>query len=112
IEGAGHLSWISAHTQITNQHLIIANRSNALQIYPGSQLFTNEGTMRAEDGGTLRLASGTYNNTGGLIEARTGSTVELDNALIAGGTLEAEGDGLFSVTGSTPELDTLTNAAH
>ncbi len=113
IEGAGQLSWTGTPTPITNQHLIIANQTEALAIQPGSALFTNEGALRAADGGTLRLGTGTYDNTGGLIEARAGSQIHLSgNAFITGGTLDTQGDGLFLVTFATPHVDNLTHAGH
>ncbi len=113
IEGAGQLSWSSTPTPITNQHLIIANQTNPLTIQPSSALFTNQGELRAENGGTLVLNAGTYDNMGGLIEARAGSLVNLSgSASIFGGTLDTQGDGLMRVTSSTPLFDNLTHAGH
>jgi hypothetical protein len=59
---------------------------------------TNNNVMQAINGGTLRVAGTTIDNTNGVITAGAGSTVELDQATIVGG--ELNGSGNF-------ELDTL-----
>lgn len=113
IEGAGNLGWTSVPTDLTNQHLIIANATNPMTIYANNALMINEGELRAESGATLRLAGGTYDNTGGLIVARDGSDVEFNgSAIITGGTIATEGDGLITVTSNTPRIADLTIDGH
>jgi hypothetical protein len=81
--------------------LVIASRDNAV---PGGVGAVNLGTMRASDGGILRLFQGVYTqNTGGpssgTIEALAGSTVHVENSQvdIKGGTLRTVGDGQLLV---------------
>lgn len=113
IEGAGNLGWSGIPTDINNQHLIIANVTNSLNLHANSALFTNEGELRAEDGGTLRINTGTYDNTGGLILAKADSIVDLNgNALITGGTITTEDNGIVLVTASTPRWTDINHAGH
>jgi hypothetical protein len=92
IQGAGQLG--VGQTAITNSGTINANAANALIVAPSASGVTNTGTMEASGGGTLDLRGG-YTNTGGLIEALAGSTVEMDGATITGGTLTTSGGGLM-----------------
>jgi hypothetical protein len=116
IRGTGNLSSTlsTGRLDITNQHLIIADAATPLRIFPTSlHLFTNEGTLRAENGGTLELNAGPYLNVGGLIEALDGSQVSLDgSAIITGGELTSIGSGQLRVTSSTPRLIDLTQSGH
>ena len=67
--------------------------------------------MRAINGSTLTLASGTYHNTAGQIEADDTSTVELNGAYIEGGTVSTSGSGHIDVTSSaTPDGAGLVNS--
>ena len=62
----------------------------------------NAGIMRASGGGTLHFAGPTpINNTGGLIEAQSGSEVSFDsNINITGGTLRQTGTGTLDIFSS------------
>ena len=60
---------------------------------------TNEGTLRATQGGRLDLRNGTYLNTNGLIEANDGSTIEMKQAVVVrGGTIRTNGTGQVIVS--------------
>jgi len=54
---------------------------------------TNEGLVRARDGGTLAISGITVQNAGGVIEAGAGSTLNLSSATVVGGRLEGAGAG-------------------
>ncbi len=116
IQGHGNIGTNSIGILNQTGNLIDAN-SNAvgslLTIDPSNAgNMTNQGTMRASNGGTLQLTGnggGDFNNAGGLIEAQTGSTVRLTNATVVGGVLSTSGTGLFSVDSSTNSfLENLT----
>ncbi|HRQ76949.1 MAG TPA: hypothetical protein PK098_13630, partial [Phycisphaerales bacterium] len=110
IRGGGKLGWSGAAMDVLNQHLIIADVPATLELSPGTATFTNDGTYRAQDGGTLQLNAGAYNNADGLIEAQTGSFVALDgNAIITGGELATSGSGVIQVTSNTPRLVNVLN---
>ncbi|MEZ5065866.1 MAG: FlgD immunoglobulin-like domain containing protein [bacterium] len=71
----------------------------------GTTPSTNSGTMRAIGGGTLRIAHGEYDNTGGLIEAQDASLVEISaGANLRGGTLQSSGSGVLRTVSSTSSL--------
>ncbi len=85
---------------LTNEGLVIADRTATLTIDPvdspndGLTSVINTGTLRAADGGTLRLKGGVIDNTGGIIEALDSSAVELArDAVVTGGTLQTSGSG-------------------
>jgi hypothetical protein len=107
IEGNGNLG--SNGIGIDNQAsgLIDANVSGeVLNVDPSSAGgLTNTGVMQASNGGILRLdgfGAGTFDNTGGLIQALTGSEVRMDNsAFVTGGTLSTTGSGQFTVVGGS-----------
>src|SRR5579883_1015025 len=66
-----------------------------MQVAPTTTV-VNTGTMEATAGSTLTLLGGTFNNTGGLIQAvGTGSLVNLNSVTISGGTLTGSGGGVF-----------------
>ena len=84
------------------QGLIDANvDGETLIIDAGFSFFTNNGTLRASNGGILELrdAGGfDFDNVGGTIEALNDSEVLLTaNARIEGGVLETDGSGQFRV---------------
>ena len=92
--------------------LVDANLSGlVLNVDPGGAGLTNEGTIRASNGGLLLLnGSGgqAFDNTGGTIEALDGSQVQLTNGvIISGGTLATSGNGTIR-TISSATLDSLT----
>jgi hypothetical protein len=97
ISGAGALSVFQGNAWVLDNTGTITATSagaNALTISPGSTS-TNTGLMQAGDGGanngTLNLAFTTFNNAGGEILANSGSTVNIESALVNGGTLSANG---------------------
>lgn len=81
---------------LTNESLILANRDGLVLAIdpPASGDVTNPGTLRATTGATLRLGDGTYDNTGGLIEAQEASTIEvLTDVVLTGGTVRTTDTG-------------------
>lgn len=103
---------------ITNEGLIVADRTTMLIVDPEDQAgdghpgLINTGTLRAADGGTLRLNQGTYDNTGGVIEAQDASVVELHNsATVTGGVLQTSGTGEIRPSGGNGTVRDLTLAA-
>jgi len=111
IRGSGSLG--VGVTPFTNQGLVSADQATSLILDPAAGGMTNQGTMQAEAGATLRLQGGDIANLGGLIQALDGSFVDLDGIVIQGGTLSTEGSGIMRVVGLST-LDgngsTLTNA--
>ncbi len=105
IRGAGSVG--NNSLQIVNEvgGRIEADASNILSIDPASTL-TNAGTLRAIDGGRLRLQPGTFDGSAetSVIEALDGSAVELNGATIVGGLLRSEGTGVVRVIGNTTSL--------
>ncbi len=94
--------------------LVDANLSGqVLNVDPGGAGLTNEGVLRASNGGLLLLngnGSQAFDNTAGVIEALDGSQVQLTNGvLISGGTLTTAGSGTLR-TISSATLDSLTIA--
>jgi hypothetical protein len=97
IQGSGTVGGLM--NDINNLGLIDANQATMLIVNPSSTA-TNTGTLQASGGGTLRLAGGNHINTGGLIQALTGSTVEIYSA-VTGGTLTSEGTGVIKARTAT-----------
>lgn len=104
---------------LTNHCLIDADDSSAgsyLTIDPNDGGVINTGTMQASNGGELHLSEGTFNNTGGVIRALTGSVVRISTrARIVGGTLNSSGTGHVRCGGAQltphcPYLENVTNA--
>ncbi|MCG8407599.1 MAG: hypothetical protein MI923_20575 [Phycisphaerales bacterium] len=115
IQGAGNLGWSGAPTAITNQGTVIANGTNPLSCNPGTQVFTNTGTLRADSGAVLTLnGPGGFDNATGIIEALNNSTVDIATTTIRGGTLQTSGTGVIQSASDSTELDgtmdTVTNA--
>ena len=113
IEGSGHLGLDSMG--LINRHLVVANQSTPLTIDPGGTVgVTNRGTLRA-DGGTLSLANGTFTNSeagiAGTIEARNGSSVDLNGATVVGGQFLTTATGQIRNVGSATLQDVMLNAA-
>ncbi len=73
---------------------------------------SNTRIMEASGGGTLLFNGSTWTNTGGTIEALTGSSVNLENSVsITGGTLTSSGTGSINLlAGSFGYLTGLTNS--
>ncbi len=109
IEGAGQLGANSLF--LTNHGLIDANRANAMQCdLREEENNFNDGVMQASGGGTLLIVnSGTLDNTGGVIQALTGSVVTLQSSTIVGGTLDTEGTGVIRPSTAPPALMDVTN---
>jgi len=103
IHGSG-LNIGNNELEFENQALVVADTGLIDFDAPdGFFSFRNTGTYRA-DGGTLRLLSGGYDNTGGVIEAHDSSVVQLwSGASIQGGTLR---------TFDTAEIQAANGASH
>ncbi|HPF40269.1 MAG TPA: hypothetical protein PK093_16645 [Phycisphaerae bacterium] len=105
IRGAGTIGQNSVG--ISNHGTIVADVPAQLLIAPGSAHdMINTGTIRAENGATVKFGFGTCDNSNGTIEAMDGSIVEFGNSLIIAGTLRTEGDGVIR----TAAVDTLDGA--
>lgn len=97
--------------QIINYGTIRADQSTDLVLDPSAAGFSNLGEIAAESGATLRLDTGTYDNTGGLIVARNGSVVLLNGAALVGsGSIQTFGTGVIRVNtvGTATSLDSQT----
>ena len=109
IRGAGHLGRNT--TEIDNRSAIVADTASAaLFIDPGNGgiagLLTNTGSLEADNGGTLHLLNGTYQNAGGLIQAGTGASVVIDQGVqILGGTVASFGGGTVDVVANDVLFD-------
>ena len=114
IQGSGQIGINNGGLAFTlnNAGTIDANLTSAsngaLSIAP-SNAVSNTGTIEATNGGTLNLG-GTFNNSGGIIQAvgndgsGTNSTVNLAGtaaSTINGGTLTTSGTGVMTSSGST-----------
>ncbi|MEM7407346.1 MAG: hypothetical protein AAF458_18760 [Pseudomonadota bacterium] len=95
IQGVGQLGNNSADIANEANGVIQANVSGRTLTVAPFVGMTNEGVIRASNGGTLLAAGGTFSNAGGTVEALDGSTVQFSGTavmsdLTAGGEL-AEG---------------------
>ncbi|TWT43348.1 beta strand repeat-containing protein [Botrimarina hoheduenensis] len=85
IRGSGQ---IGVNTiSVTNLGLITADVSGQTMTLDPASAFINNGTLRAENGGTLAFNSGPYNNSGGVIESAGGQVRFNSEAGITGGTI-------------------------
>ncbi len=117
IRGAGNIGFGNT-LQITNDGLIEANvLGDILDVTPNGFGLVNSGVMRASNGGNLNLVgtslgSSVIDNTLGIIEAATGSTVthNTSNNGILGGLLT--GAGTHSIGANWARFDTLTVDAY
>ncbi|MGB8543007.1 MAG: hypothetical protein WCD49_15360 [Candidatus Acidiferrales bacterium] len=111
IQGAGNFG--NGDLTLINNGTINANQTTALNINPNGGT-TNNATMEATSGGTLELSGSTIANSSGLIQATgTGSTVQLNDVSITGGTLTSSTGGVIESvntwnSGNTPTLTGLT----
>ncbi len=101
---------------LVNQKTISAS-GGTLTIQPSASGLTNTGLMEAQSGSTLELQAGTavtYNNTGGTIKALDGSAISAGGLTITGGTLTSVGSGVFTTSpgGGNPTLNNLTFAGN
>lgn len=109
ITGAGQIGVNTC--QINNWGAIVANQPTTLTLDPGAAGFFNFGELSAQDGATLVLNPGTFENSGGLIAARDASAVLLNGCTIQGaGVIQTFGSGVLRVNtiGASTRLDSLT----
>jgi hypothetical protein len=93
-------------SRIVNSGSVVANDSTALQVDPGGATpSVNQGSLRAEGGGTLALLAGVWDNLGGVIEALDGSTVTLSGVDVVGGLLDTAGSGVIQASGAPRVAD-------
>ena len=96
---------------VNNQSTITAS-GGTLNIQPAGTGLTNTGTIQAESGSIINLiGAAPFTNTGGTIDALTGSTIWLA-ANITGGTITTAGTGNYTLAppGSGAGLISLTNS--
>ena len=107
IEGSGFIG-DSGQLTLVNKGTIDANsKGQNLNINQGNGAVTNTKTLEATAGGVLQLFN-SITNTGGTITASgKGSTVNVDDATITGGTLKTTKGGLMETAG-TSELNGVT----
>ena len=111
IQGAGNFG--NGDLTLINNGTINANQTTALNVNPNGGT-TNNATMEATAGGTLELSGSTIANGSGLIQATgAGSTVQLNDVSITGGTLTSSTGGVIESvntwnSGNTPTLTGLT----
>ena len=103
IQGQGNIGL--NQTNIQNAGLITANvNGGTLTLDPNDAQgsFINTGTLRAENGGTLQLLYGAYDNGAGTILAAAGSAVTVNNgAIIEGGHVNTAGTGTVTFNSSS-----------
>ena len=127
IQGVGQLG--VNQTVFTINNLVAANAGGVLSIdvtggsggvgigngvgTNGASGLLNNSTLVASNGSSLNFESGLYENSGtGVIQALTGSTVNLDNDVrILKGTLTSVGTGVIATTGGTEYLNDVTLSA-
>jgi hypothetical protein len=114
IQAAGHT--IEGQGQIPagmiNNGLVSANVGGGLlDLSRGNK--TNNAQIRAVDGGTLRLSLAVTMDqapNATITADGPGSTIEIGNATISGGTIQAVNNGLISVIDGNPTINSLTLA--
>jgi len=110
VEGAGALGDESLSLRVESDGIVSANRLlEVLEIDPGADNnVVNQGLMRSQNGGTLRLKQTAVNNASGTLEAGSGSLIELQEVTLFSGTLGGAGvvKGIAPVTLEGP----ITNA--
>lgn len=95
IRGSGQ---IGANTlEFANHGVIIADQAATLTLDPAVGAMVNTGVLRAEDGATMRLVNGAFDNAAGSIEAADGSLVDISNATFIGGAFATTGSGVIRV---------------
>jgi hypothetical protein len=105
IEGRGNIGFNRMSFVNEADGVVDANVAGAaLIVDPNAGNMTNNGLMRASNGGELQLTGsggGVFNNSAGAIRAEDGSQVRLTGiAAINGGTLSTLGNGRFLVDAS------------
>jgi hypothetical protein len=106
ISGAGQLG-VGQLILINDVNGVInAVGNNALIVNVGATAVVNSGLLEASGAGGLTIQNSTVDNsTGGIISAKNGSTVNLQDADIIGGTLKVVGTGAFQ----TVDINSLFN---
>lgn len=91
IEGRGDINVLFNNTtgQIVNANVPGASLGMSRQV-------TNHGTLRTSNGGILQLNYIAVANTGGTIQAQTGSKVFMTTSTIFSGLIDDAGGGIFS----------------
>ena len=109
IAGAGQIG--ANQLQLDNRGTIDANLSGGtLTVDPSGTGVVNTGTMRASNGGVLRLQGGAFDNTSGTVRAQAGSKVQLDSATVSNGTVDVAAGGTLELDTSTISGGNLANA--
>ena len=98
IRGSGTIG-LSNSLAMINRGIVEANHTTPLIVY-GNQGVTNENILRAVNGGSLILNSGSFTNHLGQINATDGSVVTLQSTTIHGGELNADATSAFISTQS------------
>lgn len=110
IRGAGQIG--AGQLAFTNQGTVEANLNAAtLTIDPAASAFVNTGTYRAVNGGVLVLNTGSFDNTGGTIQAQTSSTVRLSGGTtVTHGTIDVGPSAALQLATSSFDSGNLTTA--
>lgn len=118
IEGQDQIGRNSIAIAIQPGNIIRSNiAGEGMFIDPDTGGLTNLGTIEAVNGAFIQMTGnggGSFNNTGGVIRAATGTEVQFTaGAEIVGGTLESTGTGLFRTTSSVNTIfQNLTNSGY
>jgi len=111
IQGSGNFG--VSGLKIDNQAagIIEANQSTAMEVNTGgSTVNSNTGIIRVVGTSTLKLVSGTFTNTGGLIEANDNSKLFVEvAAIVSGGIVNVNNNAELNLKG-TIQADSLTNS--
>lgn len=117
IEGSGNVG--AGDAVLVNFGEIVANNNNPMEVDPvNTTPMVNGGLMGAEEGATLRLWNGTYDNEGGVIVAQDGSSVDFNgqsfgSIALSGGLIQSLGSGAIEMQGDVAltnvDLDCLFN---
>ncbi|WP_300321866.1 choice-of-anchor D domain-containing protein [Accumulibacter sp.] len=92
----GNQNFAGGAATLTNMGVISADVSGGTITMAVNGLVTNQGTMRAQNGGQLTLnAGGGYDNSAGTLLADVGSTVLFNGTAVSGGVLNSNGSGKF-----------------
>lgn len=120
IEGAGSITHLGGSgVAFANSGVIDANLGFGIPLLldalPAGYTAYNSGTLRASNGGKLRIQgngalspAGVINNGMGTIEAADGSLVELYSLNILGGDLQSSGSGRIEITGPNVQVGSVT----
>src|SRR5579863_8731997 len=97
VQGPGVIGW-NGLILVNQPGGVVNANSTAGALLINSSGITNQGLLEATGGGTLNLEN-TYSNAGGRILANgTGSSVQLINATVRGGTLTGTGGGIVATS--------------